>query len=72
MNRYLLALLGAGLVGIGLPQLEVAFACRRPVSEGCGWWHASLPVNVAATFLLLGVPTFFVIVWLLGRRGKAE
>jgi hypothetical protein len=71
MSRYLLGLLGAGLVGVGLPQLEIAFVCSRP-GEGCGWWHASLPLNVAATSLLLGVPTFFVIVWLLGRRSKVE
>jgi hypothetical protein len=72
MNRYILALIAAVLVGLGLPQVEVALACRRPLSEACVWGHAYLPLNVAATLLLLGVPTFLVIIWLLGRRDRAE
>ena len=71
MNRYLWALIAAVVVGVGLPQIEIALACRHPLSEACVWGHAYLPLNVAATVLLLGVPTFLVVAWLLGRRGKA-
>jgi putative exporter of polyketide antibiotics len=72
MHRYLCALIAAMCVGLGLPQIEVALACRRPVSEACVWGHAYLPLNIAATLLLGGVPTFLVVAWFLCRRGTAK
>jgi hypothetical protein len=72
MRRYSWGFVAAMLVGLGAPHLEVALACRRPISEGCVWGRALLPVNVVASLVILGIPTFLVVVWLLGRRGKAK
>lgn len=72
MHRYIWALIIALVIGLGLPLLEVAFVCRQPASEACVWGRAYLPLNGVATLLILGVPTFFVVVWIFGRRRKAE
>ena len=70
MNRYLWGLIAAVFVGIGVPLLEVKIACLRPASESCVWGRALLPVNIVATLVILGTPTFLFVVWLLGRRGR--
>ena len=70
MIRYLWGLIAAIVIGVGAPLLEIAFACRNPSSEGCVWGRALLPVNIAATLLILGTPTFLIVVRILGRRSK--
>jgi hypothetical protein len=72
MHRYLWSLITALVVGLGLPYIEVAYACRRQLSEACVWGHAYLPLNLAATLLLVGGPTFLVTSWLLRRRSRPE
>lgn len=72
MQRYLWATLAALIVGVGLPYLEVAVACQRPISEGCVWGRAYFPLNVAATLLIGGVPAFLAVLWLTRRSGKTE
>lgn len=72
MRRYVWGTLAALFVSLAAPYLEVQFACRRHVAEGCVWGRALLPVNVAVTAVVAGVPTFLVVVWLLGRRRKPD
>jgi hypothetical protein len=43
------------LVGFGLPHLEVARACLRPISEGCVWGRSLIAVNIIATLILVGL-----------------
>lgn len=66
---YVLSAAAAVAVGTGIPLAVVWRACRRPASEGCVWGRALLPVNVTATCLIVGLPTFFLVRRLL--RGPA-
>ena len=70
-SRRIVTLQGS-LAGIGVtlaaPLIEVWFACRRPISEGCVWGKALLPVNFVCTALVLGVPTFLLVRWALRSR----
>ncbi len=69
MKRSLLFGMAAGLiVGFGLPYLELAIACLRPISEGCVWGRAVIPVNIAATLVILGIPVGVVAAWWARRR----
>ena len=62
---------GAAL-SVALPLTEVKLACARPVSEACVWGKALITVNVAGHFLVIGLPTAFLVSWLLGRRRGGE
>ena len=68
MKRYLWSFIAAIFVGVGLPLLEVEIACLRPSSESCVWGRALLPVNIAATLVIVGAPTFFLVLWAQGRK----
>jgi uncharacterized membrane protein (DUF441 family) len=56
------------LVGFGLPYLEVARACLRPISEGCVWGRSLIAVNIIATLILVGLPVGVLTAWWAGRR----
>jgi len=72
VKRYLWGAIAAVVVGVGAPRLEVAVACRRPISEPCVWGRAYLPVNVAATLVILGVPIFGFVARMTGRRARGR
>ena len=71
MRRQFWGFLLAAAVALGVPALEVANACRREISEGCVWGKALFWVNVAATFVIVGVPLWILLVWRLRRRSRA-
>lgn len=51
----LLIALAAGLVvGAAYPAVDVALACRRPMSEACVWGKAYLPLTLTLSLVLLG------------------
>jgi hypothetical protein len=72
MRHHLWGFLLAAAVGLGAPYLEVANACRLPVSEQCVWGKALIWVNVAATFFIIGVPLWALLVWFLKRRTHSD
>lgn len=50
-----LTAIGVGLVvGIGYPFVDVALACRVPISEACVWGKAYLPLTLGVSVLVLG------------------
>jgi hypothetical protein len=68
MRCYAWGLLAAVLVGLGAPYLELALVCHNSSSESCVWGRALLPVNIVGSLVVLGLPTFLLVVWFLGRR----
>jgi len=56
------------IVGFGLPPLEVALACQRPISEGCVWGRALISVNIVATLIIAGIPAGLLTAWFTRRR----
>lgn len=68
MPRWVPAIAVCVIVGVGLPQLEVAYACLRPVSEGCVWGRALISVNTVATLVLVGIPAGLLTARLVRRR----
>ena len=51
----LLIALAVGLmVGIGYPFVDVALACRAPLSEACVWGKAYFPLMLGASVVMLG------------------
>jgi NhaP-type Na+/H+ or K+/H+ antiporter len=71
IRRSLIGLALSAIVAVGLPQLELAYACRQPTSEGCVWGHALISVNTAATGVIVGIPVGALVVWWLGRTSRA-
>ena len=50
-----LTALGVGLtVGIGYPFLDIALACRVPISEACVWGKAYFPLTLGLSAVVLG------------------
>jgi len=68
LKGWLLGVVVAAAIATILPQLEVEYACVRPISEGCVWGRALITVNRVATFFLIGMPAGGLIVW--WRRGR--
>jgi len=68
LKAYLWSSAAAMTVGIGVPAMLLALACRSADSEGCMWIRALFPDYVAAGLLLLGVPTFLLVKVAIGRR----
>jgi Na+(H+)/acetate symporter ActP len=71
--RVVTSLIGiaAGLIaGVGLPLLEVGFACRRSISEGCVWGRALIGINIVATLVVVGIPVGLMTAWLVSRRRR--
>lgn len=51
----LLVALAVGLVaGIGYPVVDVALACRVPISEACVWGKAYFPLTLGLSVVLVG------------------
>lgn len=69
----LIALLTGVLTGIGYPFLDVALACRVPVSEACVWGKAYFPLTLTISIVVLGgfatAVVYAVLIWRWSRRG---
>jgi len=49
-----LVAIAAGLVaGVGYPFVDLALACRAPVSEACVWGKAYLPLTLGLSLVLV-------------------
>ena len=72
MRHHLWGFLLAVSVALGAPYLEVMNACRQPLSEQCVWGKALIWVNVAGTFVIIGVPSWALLVWLLRRKTHSD
>lgn len=55
-NRFpfLTALCAGLIVGVGYPFVDVALACRVPISEACVWGKAYLPLTLIVSVVFLG------------------
>jgi hypothetical protein len=61
--------MGAGATAaLSVSLGDLLLKCQRPASEACVWGKAYLPVSLAFTFVMLGVPVFVVTLVLLRRR----
>lgn len=58
------------------PLIETAIACRIPDSEACVWGKSLLPLEVAVSAFVVGIPvaivTFFALEWRRRVRGRGE
>ena len=51
----LLTALAAGLIaGVAYPFVDVALACRVPISEACVWGKAYFPLTLGLSVVVLG------------------
>ena len=48
------AILVGLLAGIGYPLVDVAIACRAPISEACVWGKAYLLLTLALSVVIVG------------------
>jgi hypothetical protein len=71
---FLPALAMGLIVGVGYPFVDVALACRVPISEACVWGKAYLPLTLGISVVVLGgVVTallYAVLVWRRRRRSR--
>ncbi len=51
---FLTALCVGLIAGIGYPFVDVALACRMPISEACVWGKAYLPLTLSVSVVGLG------------------
>lgn len=63
IKSWAIGLVVAVAIAAGLPEIEVTYACLRPISEGCVWGRALIIVNMVATFVLIGLPACVCAVW---------
>jgi len=72
----LIALLVGAAIGVGYPFVDVALACRIPISEACVWGKAYFPLTLTVSVVVLGgVVTglvYAVLVWRRGRQSERE
>jgi hypothetical protein len=68
---FLTAIFAGLLVGVGYPFVDLALACRAPISEACVWGKAYLPLTLGVSVVVLGgvVTGLFYAVLLWWRRG---
>ncbi len=69
-----LTALSAGLAaGIGYPLVDVALACRAPISEACVWGKAYLPLTLGVSVVVLGGAVtgllYALLIWRRRRSG---
>lgn len=50
----LIALSVGLIVGVGYPFVDVALACRVPISEACVWGKADFPLTLSVSVVALG------------------
>jgi hypothetical protein len=62
------------MVGVGYPFVDVALACRMPISEACVWGKAYLPLTLSVSVVVLGgVVTgllYAVLIWWRRRQSR--
>jgi hypothetical protein len=70
----LIALAGGLMVGIGYPFVDVALACRVPISEACVWGKAYFPLTLGLSVVILGGlvtgSLYAVLTWRRRRKSR--
>ena len=73
-SPFLTALSAGLIVGVGYPFVDLALACREPISEACVWGKAYFPFTLGVSVVLLGgVVTallYAVLVWRNRRQSR--
>lgn len=69
---FLTALAVGMTVGIGYPFLDVALACRVPVSEACVWGKAYFPLTLGVSVVVLGGAVTGLLYAVLIRRRRSS
>jgi hypothetical protein len=66
-SSLLIALAFGLLAGIAYPVVDVALACRIPISEACVWGKAYLPLTIGVSLVLVGgvvsALTYALLTW---------
>jgi len=76
-SSALLVALSAGLVvGIAYPSLDIAIACRAPMSEACVWGKAYFSLTLTVSVVLLGGMVagvvYVVLRWRRDRQSRGD
>ena len=75
-SSLLVALSGGLVVGIGYPFVDIAIACRAPMSEACVWGKAYFSLTLTVSVVLLGgIATgvlYAALAWLRHRQSRGE
>ena len=75
-SSLLVALLGGLVVGVGYPFVDIAFACRAPMSEACVWGKAYFSLTLTVSVVLLGGIAagvlYAALAWLHHRQSRRE
>lgn len=66
--RFLTALCIGLAVGVGYPFVDVALACRAPISEACVWGKAYFPLTLGISVVVLGGAVTGLLYAVLVRR----
>jgi hypothetical protein len=73
---FLTALCVGSIVGVGYPFVDVALACRVPISEACVWGKAYLPLTLSVSVVVLGDSVtgllYAVMIWRRPSRDDAD
>ncbi len=60
------------MVGAGYPFVDVALACREPISEACVWGKAYFPLTLGVSVVLLGGVVTGLLYAVLVRRHRRQ
>jgi xanthosine utilization system XapX-like protein len=76
-SSALLLALSAGLVvGIAYPYVDIAIACRAPMSEACVWGKAYFSLTLTVSVVLLGGVVagvvYVVLRWRRDRQSRGD
>ena len=71
-SALLVALSGGLAAGVGYPFLDLAVACRAPMSEACVWGKAYFSLTLTASVVFLGGIVTGVLYAVLARRRHGE
>ena len=73
---FLTALCVGLTAGIGYPFVDLALACRAPISEACVWGKAYLPLTLSVSVVVLGGSVtgllYSVLIWWRRSRDDAD
>jgi hypothetical protein len=71
---FLVALSVGLMVGVGYPFVDVALACRVPISEACVWGKAYFPLTLGVSVVVLGSlvtgSLYAVLTWRRRRQSR--
>lgn len=67
---FLTALCVGLTAGIGYPFVDVALACRVPISEACVWGKAYFPLTLGVSVVVLGGAVTGLLYAVLIRRRR--